>query len=611
LYAQPDTAARNSALASALLPGAVEAYSLGFRSEAVELVDEALAFVPSHSDANYLRALYGLSSGEPLAGAMSRLETALAGASFQLVSPADARILYASLLVRTHRASDALRMMEGIPGGGESLYIESVARRLLGDAEGARAAVIRSMERYPHDPRPLLAWLRSAERQTMTAREASLVSAGFDALDSMKISDPDVLVELAPYAASLDETRYLIREYRAAGGASARGSLMALKYGLATEARIIKEFFSGVFPLTQEDIEGLYKMLSSASSRSDFMSAFAGFSGILLDDADMDGLPETVTSFARGAPTSLKHDPDQDGIPDMEIDFISGVPSTARAVSGSTRLELRFDPWPSVTEATIIDGSGSRRYRMAASQVSIPLVSLTLVGVDPIAGPYRVAVSREGLPAERLFAAKAYAVERTQGSLRETVELHDGTPQRAWWYDAGGSNGYSVYSRGVPSPETIDLDGDGRFESRRVWTITELGSVVPVYVETDLDSDGLYEYRERLQPPFVKSWDYDGDGAVDLTVEALEDNKLRYRLFGSGGPGGSVEVVMLEGQIAAVSENGRPVPLVGDSGGKVFWVGEKPFDFGARTPRPGYGVQRGTAYRVVVIGSGLYARVLR
>ena len=88
LYAQPDTAARNSALASALLPGAVEAYSLGFRSEAVELVDEALAFVPSHSDANYLRALYGLSSGEPLAGAMSRLETALAGASFQLVSPA-------------------------------------------------------------------------------------------------------------------------------------------------------------------------------------------------------------------------------------------------------------------------------------------------------------------------------------------------------------------------------------------------------------------------------------------------------------------------------------------------------------------------------------------
>jgi len=611
LYAQADTVARDSALASALLPGAIDAYSLGFRSEAIELLDEALAFVPSHSDANYLRALYGLSAGESLAGELSRLEKAIAGASFQRISIDDARVLYASLLMRTHKSSDALRMLEGIPQGAESLYIESVARRVQGDEAGARAAVLRSMERYPHDPRPLLSWLRATERPTKNAPDAKVISAGFAVLETMKLSDPDILVELAPYAASIDESRYLIREFRATGGSSARASLFALRYGLVPEGKVIEECFSGAYALTQDDLAVLYRMLSNDPARAAFNSAFAKFSGILLDDADKDGLAETETSFDRGTPVSLKHDPDQDGLPDIEMDFVSGVPSAARAVSGSTRFELRFGPWPYVTEASFFDGAGSRRYRIAPSQVQFPMARLTPFGTDKAKGPYRVWVSGEGFPSERIFAAKAYAVEHIQDSVRQKLELHEGEPQRAWWYDNRGVAGYSVYSRGVPSPESIDLDGDGRFESRKIWTVTELGRMVPEYVETDLDADGLYEYRERLLEPLVKYWDYDGDGAVDLTVESVDGKKLRYRFFGADGLDNAIDVIMLDGLIVSVSENGTPVPLFSDAGGTVVWVGVKPFDFGARTPRPGYGVHGGTAYRVVSIGSGLYARVLQ
>jgi hypothetical protein len=157
----------------------------------------------------------------------------------------------------------------------------------------------------------------------------------------------------------------------------------------------------------------------------------------------------------------------------------------------------------------------------------------------------------------------------------------------------------------------MDLDGDGRFESRRIWTVTGLGRMVPEYVETDLDGDGLYEYRERLIEPFVKYWDYDGDGTVDLTVESMDGKKSRYRFFGADGLESAIEVMMLDGLIVSVSEKGTPIPLVVDDGGSVVWLGVKPFDFGARTPRPGYGVQGGTAYRIVLIGSRLYARVLQ
>jgi hypothetical protein len=217
----------------------------------------------------------------------------------------------------------------------------------------------------------------------------------------------------------------------------------------------------------------------------------------------------------------------------------------------------------------------------------------------------------EGLPSERVFVSDAYTVDHTRDSIVETVELHHGVPQRAWWYDTLGRTGHSVYSRGVPDPELIDLDGDGRFEARKIWSINELGNVGPVYVEADLDGDGLYEYRERLQPPFLKSWDYDADGTVDLTLEALSDNKNRYRFFSVAGMDGVIDVMMSNGMIESVSEAGTAVPLVGDAGGAVVWVGRKAFDFGTTTPQPGYGVKDRIAYRVVLIGSTLYARIIQ
>jgi len=611
LYAQADTLSRNSALASALLPGAIEAYAMGFKTEAIELVDEALTYVPSHSDANYFRALYGLSAGEPLANAMKYLENALALSSFLKVSRDDARLLYASLLLRTRQAAPALRMLEGIQGGAETLYIESVARRTLGDEDGARKAILLSLERFPHDPRPLLAWLRAKQRPIKNTADAKVMEAGFLALETLKLSNPDILVELAPYSSTVDETRYMLREFRAAGGSNAHATLLALKFGLVTEVKAIHECFSGTYSIAQADIESLYRMLSSDASRAAFNSAFAEFYGVLLDDVDKDGLAETAISVQRGTYVSWTHDPNQDGLIDAELHFVSTLPSTLRARSGSTTLELRYDPWPKVVEAVFIDESGSRRYRIGPSRVSFPMVLLAPIGADRSRGPYRIELMAGGLPSERMFVTDAYTVERSRDSIVETVELHHGVPQRAWWYDTLGRTGHSVYSYGIPDPEMIDLDGDGRFEARKIWSINELGNVVPVYIETDLDADGLYEYRERLHSPFLKSWDYDEDGTVDLTLETVPGNKQRYRFFSMAGMDGVMDVMVSNGVIESVSEAGSVVPLVGDAGGKVVWVGRKPFDFGTTIPRPGYGVQDRIAYRVVLIGSTLYARIIQ
>jgi len=58
-----DSAARNSAIAATLATSARDAIVLGYSAEAVRLLDEALSYAPADADANYMRALAGLSGG--------------------------------------------------------------------------------------------------------------------------------------------------------------------------------------------------------------------------------------------------------------------------------------------------------------------------------------------------------------------------------------------------------------------------------------------------------------------------------------------------------------------------------------------------------------------
>jgi Tfp pilus assembly protein PilF len=95
-FAQSSTSGRNTALAAARISGAISALSLGFTDEARELVEEALSFAPADPDANYLRAMLGLATGEPLATALASMETALAGDAYRFHDPMDAEILYAA-----------------------------------------------------------------------------------------------------------------------------------------------------------------------------------------------------------------------------------------------------------------------------------------------------------------------------------------------------------------------------------------------------------------------------------------------------------------------------------------------------------------------------------
>jgi len=609
LPAAADSTARDAAICASLTQGAVAALALGHTDQALALLDEALSYRPTDPDACYLSALARLSRGDGVGPAAGLLEVALSVGGFRLYDEGGARLLYAGILERTGRPAEALRFLSGLPPSAESLFIGAKAALAMGDEAEARAAVLSSLRRYPFDPRPLLAWLRYDERPSLKAEDAAVVASGFAALDRLKSVDPSVLAALAPYASSADRARLMLREYRAAGGRDADSTALALRYGLIDERRAISELLSGDYRPTVSALESVYSLLASDESRSAFGREFAGYTGAVYRDDDRDGYPESVTEYRDGLPSSWSLDADQDGEPEFAASFDSGAPARLSARSGSTTVVVAYAPWPYAENVSYADTSGSRMYSFGPSSMPLPLLSLSRIA--GLAGaPYAVSRSGYGLPTEAAAKRAAYAmIESGPRGASTTVELSDGQASRSWWVDEWRRVGRTVYRNGVPDDERMDVDADGRFESRRVWARGPDGVPAPAYAEADLDGDGLYEYRETLSGPSVQSWDYDGDGAIDLSLERLPGGRSLYRVFARDG--GLTEAMLEGGRLSSVVERGAPVPLVDDSGGLVRWIGAKPFDFGGRVPPTGRGSRDGVMYAVHDIGGRLYAQVVR
>ncbi len=598
---------RDAALASSLVRGARDAFALGYVDAAGELVAEALSFAPGHSDALYLGALLAVSGGGALRGALDGVSAAIASDSFSLYRPDEARLLHASLLSRTGRPTEALRLLGTVPPCAESLYAETLARIDLGDAAGAARAVTASLGRYPADARPAVAFLSRAASAGWSPESAgTVVAASRSVLPVARETMPELLPLLARFARSVADARLLVREYRAAGHRSARASVLSLRLGLITEEKAIGEVLSGGVIPSRADLEDLYALLESDESRASFARAFKAFSGAVHDEPGPDGRPAAVTLYSDGLPARWVSDADRDGVPELELTFEAGEPRSLARRGGAAGLLLRYASWPYLERATFGDRAGTRSYAFAPLALAYgPLRFYRFPGLGR--EPYLVL--REEAPAltETLAASLAYVA--SEGDPRTETLLSEGRPYASFRRDPRGGTIAARYGTAPYKVESLDLDGDGRFEALRSWSLGPDGRPGEPYTEYDGDGDGLYEYREAVRDGVsLRSWDYDADGSVDLTLETLGASTLRYRFMGRGR--GMVEAVFEEGRLRSVEEGGRALSLVPESGGLVVWIGRKAFDFGSSRPRDGYGVRGGVAYRVLTVAGVSYAQAL-
>jgi antitoxin component YwqK of YwqJK toxin-antitoxin module len=94
----------------------------------------------------------------------------------------------------------------------------------------------------------------------------------------------------------------------------------------------------------------------------------------------------------------------------------------------------------------------------------------------------------------------------------ERIELSGGIPVRSTVYVNGKKVSETEFRSGRPHIQYLDLDMDGRMETRRRYDPD-----VPYRIlitESDWNGDGTYEYAETLQSDgsIIKSWDFNRDG---------------------------------------------------------------------------------------------------
>lgn len=612
--ARPADAAETARYAPAVrsyVEAARDYLALGYQAEALRLADAALALSYQSSDARYLRAVLAKINGEPARRVEELLAEAFAASNFELYRRDDAEILYASALVDTRRPELALRFIQAKIRNAATLYIEARARMALGDRAGARSAVERSMRVEPFDPRALVAWLKHGEPLASDPADAALVAKAFDSLDALRDIEPGLVLALVPYAYDAGEARLLLREYRANGGNDPHASVLALEYGLLSPAQAVTELFSAGF-VASEDLRKLWRLLPDDGARAEFLSAFAAYGGLVYDDANRDGIQDAVTRYEAGLPIAYALDADQDGQLELSAVFKAGEPSAVELVAGSTRARIEYGRWPFAQAVLVADSRSSRRYQFGP--VAFRYASLTFEafgdGPRPASSPRPALIRPSGLafPAERALAAAAFRVEERSGSTQLNAMLDDGLPVGLHWIDAFGARGYRRYEDGRPRIEEIDADGDGRAEARKRWP--QPGSSAPPLLEVDTSGDGLYDYRETLGPPYLRSWDLDGDGAPDFTIEMLPDGRERRGLSPSWRDAPPLTAYYQGGRLVELRVGGETKDLIADTGGRVRWIGRKPFDLGPNPPQPGAYQRNGLRYALIRVGDEYLAEVL-
>jgi hypothetical protein len=610
----------NSAVAKALLEEAREASGLGEWERAAACLDEAVVQAPGNSDILYLRALASVRRAKPFAEALGDLDAALGTGRFQLYSRREASVLKAELLVRERRWKSALDAL-GSPASENEIdpaygLIRAKALVGMGEGPGFTDQIENCLRRFPNDVSFARLFMAHAGKIPSSEKARALGELILGRVSSYASADPEFPVVAAPLMRDLSSRRDAVLAYRAMGGASSKATLRALEYGILDEAAASAELLSGKYPVSLEDLSALLALAGSPDGRSAVQSAIASWTGEVLVDADSDGIYEARFDLDKGSVRGWSLDSRQSGFVDEKADFSEGLPKELKLSRDGLDIEVKYDTYPAASIIAFDRKGTVSRYAFGPGGFAFaPLEMRPFAGSgkDSIYFPYAQGATD---PSERACAAVALSVENVEGNKRELVTLNRGLPVSAVTFVDERLFSERSYEKGHPVLERVDADGDGRFETERIFEPEkgargEEGPWRVAWIRSDLDGDGVYEYREQTVFPFLKEWDYEGNGNVDARRENLSDGSVR-ESFSSRLDGRlDEEIVVKDDKIVSIARNGVRLALIPDSDPRLTWIGEKKFDLGSELPSgEGIFTHMGKRYRLIRIGALAFAELI-
>jgi len=542
---------------------------------------------PSIADFPYVEALSLLATGAPRADIIGKLENALSqGRSWRAYDRNEAVVLCARLYAETGRNTDALSLLDSLKGrnAADGDYARALALYNLKRYRPARALISSALDSWPFDSRFPRLFLQRERGETPTDGTIGLAAAILSRLYVWQNEDRELLLLAVPFEPDPAVRDRNIRIYRSMGKAdssqaaaldtsSALSPLLALEYGVIDEKAALEEVFAGEssgIPLCS--LQALCRLSGPETVRLEVAKRLASFAGVITDDANGDGIVDSVIQYRLGRPVRASFDPDQDGYPDCTVDCDLGEPAVLRGRLGNP--EITYDAYPSVRTVT----DGLREYTMkplALAWAPVEWVRQDFSLQDTDFFTIRFLLPQDFLTERLLIGNASFYTEpdpaRKDGIVR--VVLVAGVRQSSESRSGGQVYSRTSYVHGFPSVSNSDRDGDGRFE-----TVQQYGKDgKPASLLVDNNGNRTPEYRESWLPDGTDrmQWDSDENGAFEVSwtgrPDGSETTEWMHPLTGR-----LVTVSAEKGTPRSVTYGDLNLPVLHDPVADVWWVGRIP-----------------------------------
>ena len=476
-------------------------------SEALAALERASDFADVSSDISYLLALARSREGQGRGLVLEALNRALYVDRWRIYESADARLLKAENLIAVRAYNEALNELSQQRKSPRETGL--VLRALCGLHRGSRSEeflnyLTLTLDRYPRECGPVRIFFRYLSNENRAGRnpgkeELELLELVIRRIPILLLRDPELAWMAAPFMRDSAEAKRLVQAYRAVNDPAAESLPAALRLGAIDEEIALEELFSGLV-LDRTLLEDVWDLLRNEEARLLFRQNLSNFSGVIAEDADSDGIPETLAEYRDGMLIQCTYDENQDGISDLIVHFEAGVPRRALTFippDGTVRqrAEIEWEKYPAVLEAEM----KGVRYIPRPLEFNFSPIKFDNLWNSGLLFPERdLLVSPL---TRRAIVVHAFRIERPSlefNGAREVVELAQGIPIRSREYMGDLKISETEFLRGRPQLQRLDLDFDGRVDTVRRFN--------KVYRQMEID----------------ELWDYDRDIEYSVNVTDLD-----------------------------------------------------------------------------------------
>lgn len=561
-----------------------------------------LAYDDSIADLWYLCAAAKMNLGHKRSEILPLVVKSLSEGEWVDYNKDGARILYADILVDTHKYEQAVSVLDEKPFiySSDAEYIRARSFYNLGTPEGlekARLKIDAARRVYPQDTR--LADLFYKYEYVLFQKNGSIdplaqriADAFLASLASYRKKLPELELYASIFVKDKEKKSRILKSFNAQNNKSPLYPVLALEAGLMEEQAALDYFYTfSDKNVNLSVLKSFIKVLKKDESKKEFSEYLNSWNGTLEIDTDNDLLVNMTVVYNRGRPEKIVYDENQDDTYEWSADCDFGVPLKISLASGA--LNVIYGTWPFLQQVVYIDEESKTdiTFELIAENLEWSPFEVTsaediksFLGADFFVPAISKKYDRNISRAKLVNSALSYTMpSKEKKDAVISVSLLNGFAHHATYYSGDKVYAIAKFENGLPVLRSVDMDGDGLFETVEEYGYTKdssqkfISRADELQVMTNLfgspaEKTGIYVKSIKIDrngdtiPDFteeytagegkISSWDLNADGAWDVRyvkLPSMIDGKLREESMFYEPLNNSVVTVM--------SENGIPVSV--------------------------------------------------